>query len=204
MAPAQDIHQARHQLPAATATGPGRSKSTGSDQVVVRSRAPRRVSPSGYCPPAQGSLMAAVRGVGTRTSRPPVRAPADPGQLSQIRLAALVNGERARTARPGSTRTRTRSPARGRARTTAGFCEPPPPTYRIRTPSRVPEPDLGSCRRRHAAHPPDPRRPSCPWSPGQVPGHPTCLAAAVLAQATRPRVSATPAAEPVAARQPRA
>jgi len=204
MAPAQDIHQARHQLPAATATGPGRSKSTGSDQVVVRSRAPRRVSPSGYCPPAQGSLMAAVRGVGTRTSRPPVRAPADPGQLSQIRLAAPVNGERARTARPGSTRTRTRSPARGRARTTAGFCEPPPPTYRMRTPSRVRNRTWGAVvagmqpilqiravlHARGALAKSLVIRPACGC--GVRPGH------------TRPRVSATPALEPAAARQPRA
>ena len=204
MAPAQDIHQARHQLPAATATGPGRSKSTGSDQVVVRSRAPRRVSPSGYCPPAQGSLMAAVRGVGTRTSRPPVRAPADPGQLSQIRLAAPVNGERARTARPGSTRTRTRSPARGRARTTVGFAS----HRRRRTGFGL---HRGSRNRTWGAVVAGMQpilqiravlhargalakslviRPACGC--GVRPGH------------TRPRVSATPALEPAAARQPRA
>jgi len=204
MAPAQDIHQARHQLPAATATGPGRSKSTGSDQVAVLSRAPRRVSPSGYCPPAQGTLMAAVQGVGTRTSRPPVRAPADPGQLSQIRLAAPVNGERARTARPGSTRTRTRSPARGRARTTAGFAS----HRRRRTgcglhrgsgtgPGELSSPACSPSSRSAPSFMPVEPWPS-PWSSdlpsgcGVRPGH------------TRPRVSATPAPEPAAARQPRA
>jgi len=75
--------------------------------------------------------MAAVRGVGSRTGRPRVLAPADAGSYRGYAWLP-VNGERARTARPRSARTRTRSPA-GLVRTTVGFCEPPPSAYRMPT-----------------------------------------------------------------------
>jgi len=136
--------------------------------------------------------MAAVRGVGTRTGQPPVSAPADAGQLSQIRLAAPVNGERARTARPGR-RERVHALRPGTGKDERPLLQATAVGVPDADSIEGPEPDLGGWCRRHADHPPNPGRPRCLLRPlaKSLVIRPAKRLRCPPRPVTRPRVNAT-------------